>query len=180
MSKHPEHYIALSDLARKASHLRSVAALLGWDQETYMPAGGANARAEQVALMAGLQHEMLTDKKLGDLIESCAADTSLTSGDTPESANIREMRKDFNKRTKLPGELVSALAEATSRAQHAWKDAREKGDFGAFRIGCSDKMNTAHALSLPFAPRNCRFAKLVWPVIHGDLTMSPNDILFTP
>lgn len=133
MSQHPDHYIKLSELARKASHLKSVAALLGWDQETYMPPGGANARAEQVALMAGLQHKMLTDKKLGDLIGACAADASLSEGGTPEAVNIREMRKDFDKRTKLPGELVSALAEATSRAQHAWKEARQNGDFGAFK-----------------------------------------------
>jgi len=133
VSSHPDHYTKLAAHAKKASHLQSVAALLGWDQETYMPSGGADARAEQVALMAGLQHEMLTDPKLGDLIGACTADTTLSKGDTQEAANIREMRRDYDKRTKIPAELVSALAEATSRAQHAWKDAREHSDFAGFR-----------------------------------------------
>jgi carboxypeptidase Taq len=133
LSSHPDHYIKLANHAKKASHLQSVAALLGWDQETYMPAGGADARAEQVSLMAGLQHEMLTDPRLGDLIGACTADTTLSQGDTKEAANIREMRRDYDKRTKIPGELVSALAEATSRAQHAWKDAREQSDFASFK-----------------------------------------------
>ncbi len=133
MSSHPDHYIKLANHAKKASHLQSVASLLGWDQETYMPSGGADARAEQVSLMAGLQHEMLTDPKLGDLIGACTADTSLSQGDTREAANIREMRRDYDKRTKIPGELVSALAEATSRAQHAWKEARENSDFASFK-----------------------------------------------
>lgn len=133
MSDHPKHYQDLAAYARKSAHLHSVGALVAWDQETYMPEGGASVRAEQVSLLASLYHERMTSSELGDMIAKCEADSSLTDGDTRESANIRELRRDFDKRTRIPGELVAKLAEATSRAQHAWKDAREKSDFGAFK-----------------------------------------------
>lgn len=133
MADHPAHYTKLVEKAREAARLRSIGAVLAWDQETYMPEGGADARAEQSSLLARLHHEFSTAGELGDLISACEGDASLTDGDTPESANIREMRRDYDKRTRLPARLVSELAEATSRAQHAWKQARGDNDFAAFR-----------------------------------------------
>ena len=133
MSKQPDCYTNLVQRAKEASRLHSIASLLGWDQETYMPPGGASARAEQAALMARLHHEASTAPELGELIAACEADSALSSGDTPEAANIRELRRDYDKLTKLPSDLVSALAETTSQAQHAWKAAREGSDFAAFK-----------------------------------------------
>ena len=133
MPDHPAHYINLTEKARQASRLHSVGALLGWDQETYMPAGGADSRAGQLSLIARLHHEMCTSKELGALITECESDERLTEGDTCESANIREMRRDYDKQTKVPARLVSELTEATSRAQHAWKSARADSNFAAFR-----------------------------------------------
>ncbi|MCA9271792.1 MAG: carboxypeptidase M32 [Phycisphaerales bacterium] len=133
MPDHPAHYVKLAEKAREAANMHSVSAVLAWDQETYMPAGGADARAGQLSLVARLHHEMCTAKELGELITACEADDRLTEGDTCESANIREMRRDYDKKTKLPAKLVSELTEATSRAQHAWKSARADSNFAAFR-----------------------------------------------
>lgn len=133
MAEVPGHYARLVERARETARLRSIGAVLAWDQETYMPEGGADARAEQASLLARLHHEFSTAPEIGELISACEADASLTSGDTQESANIRELRRDFDKRTRVPAKLVSDLAEATSRAQHAWKRARGDSDFAAFR-----------------------------------------------
>lgn len=128
----PTHYAELTGHLRDAATLRSVGGLLGWDQETYMPAGGTAARAEQSALMARLHHERRTDPRVGDLLAMCEADPALTGPDTESAANLREMRRDYDKAVRVPGDLVAELARAGSEAQDIWKHARARSDFSAF------------------------------------------------
>lgn len=124
-------YTELCRLKRESAMLSSAASLLAWDQETYMPAGGTAARAEQKALMAGLVHARETSEKLGELITACEGDSAV-QGDPAAAANVREMRRDYDRATKLPAELVTELANVGARAQDAWKDARKRNDFKAF------------------------------------------------
>ena len=65
----PKHYSDLIALKRQTGTLGSIMALVGWDQETYMPPAGAKARAEQSSTLAGIIHERKPSKKIGDLIE---------------------------------------------------------------------------------------------------------------
>lgn len=125
------NYKELCGMRREAATLSSVAHLLGWDQETYMPSGGTAARAEQSALLAGLLHERNTSERLGELISACESDSAVQA-DGDAAANVREMRRDYDKATKLPGDLVRELANVGSRAQDAWKGARKASDFEAF------------------------------------------------
>ena len=65
----------LAELRRRlaeVSDLNYAGAVLGWDQATYMPPGGAAARARQVATLSRLAHEKLTDPELGRLLDSLA------------------------------------------------------------------------------------------------------------
>ncbi|MEM8757353.1 MAG: carboxypeptidase M32 [Planctomycetota bacterium] len=125
-------YDDLAQYLRESAHLASVGNIVAWDHETYMPPGGAAARAEQSALVARLIHERQSSPELGDLIAACEQEVGVESNSV-ECADIREARRDFDKRTRVPADLVSRLAEARAHAQHAWKDARERGDFAAFR-----------------------------------------------
>lgn len=106
-----------------------VQSLLGWDQETVMPRKGAAARAEQLALMAGIVHEKQTSDELGEVLNQLEAEGV---DDPIEQTNVREMRRAFNRETKLPVDLVKAIARATSQAQDAWVKARADSDFPAF------------------------------------------------
>lgn len=118
---------------RRAALLQGVNELLSWDQETYMPPAAAGVRAEQAAEIASLVHERRTDPRLGDMIASCESDKGLMhDGDSAASRNVREMRRAFDKATKLPTALVAELAKVGSQAQEVWKHAREKSDFPHF------------------------------------------------
>jgi carboxypeptidase Taq len=133
MAKYLPAYSQLCDHMREVATLGSVSALLGWDQETYMPHNGAAARAEQQAMVAGLVHERKTSPKVGELIAACERDMNAV-GDpaSPIAAAVREFRRDYDLATKLPGELVSELAKVGSQAQEVWKDARARNDFNTF------------------------------------------------
>ena len=126
-------YDDLRALVRDSAILGAVEALLSWDQETYMPPAGAANRAEQASALASLIHEKRTDPRVGDLLATCEDDAGLMAeAESPTARNIREMRRAYDKKTKLPTSLVAELARVGSQAQEAWKEAREQNDFPAF------------------------------------------------
>ncbi len=127
-------YEELIGLVKQASLLESTAALLGWDQETMMPRGGVEHRSRQLAQLASLHHRLVTDPRMGELLSACADNPDLNGDPVSESAaNIREIRRTYERRTKLPAKLVEELARVTSLAQHEWAEARRDSDFARFR-----------------------------------------------
>lgn len=173
-------YTELCDLLRQIGHLTSVAHLVGWDQETYMPERGSSARSDQQALLAGLIHERRTHPHIGELIAACEADPALKS-DPLAAANVREMRRDFDRETKLPKDLVAELAKVGSQAQEAWKKAREKSDFKTF-LPWLEKMialtrRKADCLSKPGAAEP--YDALI-DLYEPDTTAAQLEAVFTP
>ncbi|HEU0012707.1 MAG TPA: carboxypeptidase M32 [Longimicrobium sp.] len=126
----PPYARLLAEL-REIATLYSVNATLGWDQEVMMPPRGAALRGEQVALIAQLVHERRTNGRVEELLAACEADESLRQ-DPDAAANLRRLRRDLDRVTRLPTALVRAFAEATTLSMHEWKAAREAGDFAAF------------------------------------------------
>ncbi len=118
-------------LLRETAALRSAVNLLGWDQETMMPPRAVGARAEAMALASRLAHEQATDPRLGDLLADCETNSDLM-GDATTAANLREIRRDYDRACKLPGELVAEMKKTSSMALAAWKAARRDDDFAAF------------------------------------------------
>jgi carboxypeptidase Taq len=127
---------AYDELVRRSreQHLvASCSSLLGWDEQTYMPRGGAGHRGEQLALLAGLHHERATDPKVGELLAEVEGSDVAADPDGPEAANVRETRRAFDRLTKIPRSLVEALARATTRGQQEWVAAKRAADFERFR-----------------------------------------------
>ncbi|MFD0895128.1 carboxypeptidase M32 [Luteolibacter ambystomatis] len=120
----------LFDLARERALIHSTAATLGWDQETHLPDAAHPYRAAQLSWLTAKAHLLSTsDEWKAALEEGEAADKG---GDVTLTANLREMRRQFDRSTKLPVELVARESEATSLGKHAWASARENSDFAAF------------------------------------------------
>lgn len=125
-------YTDLISRVRKAALLGSCGAVLGWDRETYMPPGGNDHRADQLSLLAGQAHEWLTDPKIGELLNQLS-DSELTDAEDSDTAvNIREIRRTYERNTKLPQRLVEEISRVTALAQHDWAKARAAADFSIF------------------------------------------------
>lgn len=123
---------ALVELHRKdreSVRLAQAVAVLAWDQETHLPGRGVEDRAEQLALLESMHHRRITDPRIGELL-SIAADTPDLRAH--EAAFLREKRREYDQRTKLPVELVARKAEARSLGQATWAAARTADDFAAF------------------------------------------------
>jgi len=119
----------LASLA-EAMALRRIKSVLEWDQEVNMPPKGARARAEHLAVVAGLEHRAWTSPALREMIESLQSRESELD---PESAAIlRETKWEVDRLSRLPEALVRALTEAASAGFSAWVDARRNADFSLF------------------------------------------------
>jgi carboxypeptidase Taq len=116
--------------ARELSVIHSAASVLGWDQETYLPTAATEHRARQLAWLSSRAHEIATSEDWKRDLET--AESSDTGKDPALTANLRELRREFDRATKLPVELVSRESAATSLAKHAWADARKRSDFSTF------------------------------------------------
>lgn len=125
-------YDALRAHFRAVALLGSTSALLAWDQETYLPRGGGDRRAEQLALLAELAHERATAPEVGDWLLRCEDDAAVMADDD-RRANVRGWRRDYDRAVRLPPSLVAELAEVESKAQQAWAEARARDDFRRFQ-----------------------------------------------
>ncbi len=116
--------------ARELAIIRSCAAALDWDQETCLPADAANYRADQLAWLSSQAHELATSDAWKAELE--AAEAADAGTDFKRTANLRELRREFDRATKLPVDLVTRDSMASSLAKHAWVEARERSDFSRF------------------------------------------------
>lgn len=120
------------ELGRRMGELKDLAGVVGlltWDQETYMPPGGAEARASHLATMQALLHERLVSPRLGELLEEAVSSPEL---DADRQTMARNLARERDRSVRMPADLVRELASAQSRSVEAWRTAREKGSFSLF------------------------------------------------
>ncbi len=124
-------YEQLVELVKDVARLESVGQLLDWDQETKMPEAGVAARAEQSALVAGLAHERFIAPEVGRLLEAAEGEGAARTG-AVAATNLREIRRRWERKTKLPTELVKEIAHTAIVAKDAWAKARRNSNFAEF------------------------------------------------
>lgn len=119
----------LREFTNKITDIQRAIAVLNWDQETYMPKKGQSFRAQQIGTLSGMAHEIATSSAYEDCLMSTQEDSSLGAKDR---RNIELLIKDLKKAKKLPSEFVIRLSKTTSKAFHAWVQARQANDFKVF------------------------------------------------
>jgi carboxypeptidase Taq len=134
MGNHPEiAYRELIQKTREIGLLASCSAVLNWDEQTYMPPGGSIHRGEQMALLAGLHHDRVTDPRIGELLTLIAGSDLTADPESAPAVNVREITRSYQRQTLLPRALVEDLARTTSLAQPEWIIARRENDYSRFR-----------------------------------------------
>jgi carboxypeptidase Taq len=113
----------------KIADIEYTLAVLGWDQETYMPEKGADFRAQQISTLSGIEHEMSVDKQLGELLKKLHKSKEL---DKKQSRNVEESYKDYKQSKKYTTEFVELLSKTTSECFQAWQKAKQQSDFKIF------------------------------------------------
>ncbi|WP_171234361.1 carboxypeptidase M32 [Ruegeria sp. HKCCA6837] len=111
---------------RETSALGQIAGRLGWDQETVMPRGAAPQRAEEMAAIEAVLHARRSDPRVAEWLEQAAPQ------DEVGKAQLREIRRAYERAVKVPADLATAIARVTSAAQGSWAQARADEVVGAF------------------------------------------------
>ncbi len=123
-------YATFIERVKDIHKLGAIQGHLGWDQETIMPVKGSKSRSEIMSWLAKEQHTRITNSEFAEMIDTLESDNSL---DDDQRANVREVRRRYDKAVKLPSEFVAEFALARSQALVAWQEARAESDFAKFK-----------------------------------------------
>src|ERR1700737_917928 len=122
----------LKDIMAEVTDLTRAAMVLEWDQETYMPPGGVQGKAEQQSTLHRLAHERFTSNEVGKLLDSLESEFVSLPHDSYEASLVRVVRRDYDQQVKIPADLVAEIASAGPTAHPFWVKARTDDDFNLF------------------------------------------------
>lgn len=117
--------------ARQTALVGAIDALLGWDERVWLPPAAGAYRAEQIAFLAGLQHDRWTDAAFGDWLDQLTSSPLAADRHSDEGTTIRQLKRARDRRVKLPRRLVEELARVCVVGQQVWSTARPANDFSA-------------------------------------------------
>ena len=113
---------------RETAALEQIEGLLAWDQETKMPKGAAEQRAEWSGAINGTIQVRTTSSEFSDLLDAAEDDSLEEFGE----ACVRKLRRIFQRAVKQPKGLPEAIARLSSLAIGAWQEARESEQAAQF------------------------------------------------
>ncbi|MEV4881747.1 carboxypeptidase Taq [Chitinophaga ginsengisegetis] len=124
-----EQYADYKIKMQKIADVRNALAVLGWDQETYLPEKGAGFRGQQITTLSSIAHELFTAPELETILQGLKGNTTL---DPVEQKNIILSTEDFEKNKKYPAAFVAEMSRVTNESYHAWIKARKANDYSIF------------------------------------------------
>ena len=123
----------LKEILGEVTDLRNASAVLGWDQQTYMPQGGSDARGHQLGTLGKLAQIKFISDEVGQLLEDLKAEFAGADPESDDAELIRVTARDYAKAKSVPPEFIVESAIVTTKAFEAWMEARKKSDFSIFR-----------------------------------------------
>lgn len=121
-------FAKLEDLGRKLEALEHAQSMLSVDEAVQMPVGGGEKRAEALAVLAGLYHDLAAAPEIADWIAAAERE----GGDATRQASLREYKRAYTNLTCLTSDFVRKQVAARVRSEQLWRELRPKGDWAAF------------------------------------------------
>jgi carboxypeptidase Taq len=142
----------LRERLAEVDDLRKAATLLFWDQRVKMPPNGAAARAEALATVSRLAQERFVSDDIGRLLDDLRGLEESSDYDSFEASLIRVTRRDYEKATRVPPELVGEMRRAATLALAAWGPAKQESNFEALRPHLETNLELRHRYVACFDP----------------------------
>lgn len=170
-----QNYQSLTRTFTRLSRFQHLSAIAGWDMFAMMPPGGSTARGEALAELGVLQHQILTDKKVGDWLRNALQEEL----NDVEQANLREMTRQYQQAALLPESLVEAKALAGSKCEHAWRTQRPANDWAGFSANLKEvvKLSREEA-KIRAQAKGCSPYDALLDIFEPDMTSARLDVLF--
>jgi len=142
----------LKEILAEVDDLKHAKDLLEWDQQTYMPSGGAEDRGHLLGTLSKLAHQRMTSPELGRLLDDLRPQVDHLDPDSDSARLVKVAAREFEKLVRVPAGLVAELAEETALAYAAWQEARSKSDFPMFRPHLEKIIDLRRRYAQLFAP----------------------------
>jgi carboxypeptidase Taq len=142
----------LKEILAEVADLNGAAALLGWDQQTYMPPGAAEQRGQQTGTLGRIAHEISTSPELGKLLEELKPYGESLDPDSDDARLIHFAIRDYERATRVPPDFIVEQSQVLALANQAWTEARQKADFEHFRPHMEKIMELTHRFVGFFPP----------------------------
>ncbi len=126
-------YKKLMEKVKDLIVFNSAQSIIVWDMETMMPPKAIRLRSEQLALLSKFEHELSTAPEVGTLLQKIMKHADYEKMKAIEKRNIYLIKKNFDEQTKLPVELVGAIAKQRALSTDIWKKAKATKSFAMFR-----------------------------------------------
>lgn len=152
-------YEKLTNLFSEQAHLNHALAICQWDEAVMMPEGGGEARAKAMASFRSLTHRLLTDPKIGELLNQAQAENLPSPW---EHANLKWMHITYKKACCLPNDLVKHMTFTYIQAEQAWRQLRKENNWAKFA---------------PYLEANIKIAREVAQIKANTFNVEPYDAL---
>jgi carboxypeptidase Taq len=147
-----EKFAQLKEILGEVADLNAAQSVLGWDQQTYMPPGGADGRAMALSTLSRLAHERFVSDEVGSLLETVQPEVADQDPDSNEARLLRVTRRLYDKERKVPVAYVAEFSRITALANQTWQRARAESDFSIFRDHLVQIVNLRRQYADFFAP----------------------------
>lgn len=163
-------------LVMEAADFQRAAQILGWDQETYMPPGGAEARGHIMGTLEKKAHEIYASDEVGSLLEDLEAGAGSLDPDSDDACLFAITRREVDRRTKVPAEMIAEKARMLPPSNQAWREAREKNDWPLFEPHLSKLVEYSQRYAECFKPYDHVYDPLLDEFEPGMKTKEVQDI----
>lgn len=144
----------LKTILAEVNDLNGASALLTWDQQTYMPPGGAERRGQQLGTLQSLAHQKFISPEVGRLLEELEPVLETLDPDSDDARLIKVTAREFKKFTRVPTEWVQEFAEETTVATQVWQEARAENDYKKFQPNLEKIVDLRRRYAGYFAPHD--------------------------
>jgi carboxypeptidase Taq len=142
----------LRERLAEVTDLSKAATLLFWDQRVMMPPAGSAARADALATLSSLAQERFVAPDIDRLLEDLRDVEEGSEYESFEASLIRVTRRDYEKATRVPPELVGEMSKAAALALTAWGPAKEQSNFELLRPHLEMHLELKHRYVACFEP----------------------------
>ncbi len=156
-----KHYEKLLKTVAPIFDLCSTISLLEWDQQTYMPHGGAPGRAVQIATLSRMAHELFIGDELAADLQAAEDEVAGLNPDSDQAGVVQRLRRDIDKSRRIPADWIEESETAFRLAFNAWVDARRASNFKSFQPYLEKTLELKRAYVAFFEPYDSPYDPLL-------------------
>jgi len=120
------------ELARRIRQYEEILGVVYWDMRTGAPRKGIGHRSEAVGALSDEVFRLMVSDEMGELLAALTEEETLRELGRIDRRLVEEMKKEYDRKKKIPPELNREYVVLTTKAEAVWEEAKARSDFASF------------------------------------------------